>query len=71
MKYKYYINNKQQANGDYEVHKLGCTFFPTEDNAYLGEFYSCSEAVREAKRKFPYRHRINGCYYCSRECHTS
>jgi len=46
MKYKYYINNNQQANGDYEVHKLGCSYFPREDYEYLGEFYTCSEAVQ-------------------------
>lgn len=67
---KYYINNNMQANGDYEVHAQGCRYFPWLNNEYLGEFYSCAAAVTEAKRKFPYR-KINGCYYCSEECHTS
>ena len=68
---KYYINNNIQSNGDYEVHALGCTFFPKEDYTYLGEYYYCSSAVEEAIRKFPNRSRINGCYYCSRDCHNS
>ncbi|MCW2263121.1 MULTISPECIES: hypothetical protein [Sphingobacterium] len=67
---KYYINNSIQANGDYEVHAQGCVFFPTQDSTYLGEFWACQSAVVEAKRRFPLR-KINGCYYCSRECHTS
>lgn len=67
---KYYINNNMQANGDYEVHAEGCTFFPIENYTYLGDFWGCHSAVAEAKRVFPNR-KINGCYYCSRECHTS
>lgn len=67
---KYYINNNMQSNGDYEVHAEGCSYFPTQDYTYLGDYYYCSSAVTEAKRRFPFR-KINGCYYCSRECHTS
>lgn len=39
---RYYINNKIQENGDYEVHSDGCVFFPKEDYTYLGEYYYCS-----------------------------
>jgi len=66
----YYLNNNQQANGDYEVHALGCTYFPKHDYIYLGQFSSCQAAVAQAKRQYPYR-KINGCYYCSNPCHTS
>ena len=65
---KYYVNNNKQANGDHEVHKLGCSFMPNPENrTYLGDFISCGPAVREAKK---YHSKVNGCYYCSRACHT-
>lgn len=67
----YYINNNIQDNGDYEVHKEGCSHFPTENYTYLGDYYNCASAVSEAKRRSPNRSRINGCYYCSNPCHTS
>lgn len=65
----YYVNKHAQANGDHEVHKSGCSFMPSEHHRqYLGNFQSCREAVAEAKRHF---RQSNGCYFCSRECHTS
>jgi len=66
---KYYVNKRAQVNGDHEVHKLGCSYMPSEENRkYLGEFSSCRPAVAEAKKEY---RQVNGCYYCSRECHTS
>lgn len=65
----YYVNTKDQSNGDHEVHKTGCSFMPSAENRkYLGDFYSCSSAVTEAKKTYS---KSNGCYYCSKECHTS
>lgn len=64
----YYVNNNQQANGDHEVHKLGCSHMPLEHNrTYLGDFVSCSPAVTAARK---IHSRANGCYYCSNGCHT-
>ena len=63
----YYVNNKAQNNGDHEVHKDGCIYMPG-DKTSLGRFANCADAVREAKRKY---RQSNGCYTCSRECHTS
>ena len=64
----YYVNKNSQPNGDHEVHKTGCNFFPHKDNAgYLGKFSNCHDAVSEAKRR---GYKANGCYYCSKECHT-
>lgn len=63
----YYVNNEAQANGDHEVHKLGCSFIPW-DTTLLGQFSNCAEAIEEAKKSF--RHPI-GCFYCSNKCHTS
>lgn len=65
---RYYVNQNAQANGDHEVHRDGCSFMPDASNrTYLGDFVSCAPAVREAKR---YYSQSNGCYYCSRDCHT-
>ena len=64
----YYVNQQAQYNGDHEVHKDGCSWMPENHNRqYLGNFAHCREAIRVAKRYF---HQVNGCYYCSRECHT-
>ncbi len=66
---KYYVNKNAQQNGDHEVHKLGCSFMPNVENRkYLGEFSNCKGAVKEAKK---YYSKSNGCYYCSRDCHSS
>ncbi len=68
MKKKYYVNENEQTNGDHEVHAEGCSHMPILSNRkYLGEFYNCWEAVASAKKDFI---QVNGCYYCSKECHT-
>jgi len=65
----YYVNRNQQTNGDHEVHTANCSRLPLENNRkYLGNFTSCFDAVREAKKYYP---QSNGCYYCSYACHTS
>jgi hypothetical protein len=63
----YYVNNEAQANGDHEVHVTGCNYMPS-DKKYLGNFDNCRDAVKEAKKTYP---KSNGCYWCSRECHTT
>ncbi|WP_127139396.1 hypothetical protein [Flagellimonas oceanensis] len=66
---RYYVNKRAQANGDHEVHKEGCTWLPSVENRiYLGSFTNCKDAVKEAKKHY---RQVNGCYYCSNECHTS
>lgn len=68
MKNRYYVNKNAQLNGDHEVHKSGCNYIPEVNNRiYLGEFFSCYEAVNAARKYFP---QVNGCYYCSNSCHT-
>ena len=68
-KYKYYVNDKEQDNGDNEVHKEGCTYMPNAGNrTYLGEFEKCEGAVTEAKKTYP--DTANGCATCSSDCHT-
>ena len=66
----YYVNKnpQSQSSGEHEVHKEGCTFMPSEENRmYLGSFDNCQDAVQEAKKHYQI---VDGCYYCSRECHT-
>ncbi len=65
---KYYVNKNAQSNGDHEVHKEGCSYMPHSDNRiYLGSFLTCQEAVNAARAHYS---QVNGCYYCSRACHT-
>lgn len=69
MKLKYYVNKEPQYNGDHEVHIEACFYYSRMKNkVYLGEFESCHEAVKEAKKNYP---RANGCVQCCRPCHTS
>ena len=66
----YYVNTQAQSNGDHEVHRED--FCPHPASLYnrqsLGWYPSCHGAVQTA-RNLGYR--ANGCYWCSRECHTS
>ena len=65
----YYVNKNAQTNGDHEVHKKGCSFIPKPENrTYLGDFITCKSAVTQAKK---YYSQVDGCYYCSNNCHTS
>ncbi|MDF4820311.1 hypothetical protein ABK988_22635 [Vibrio parahaemolyticus] len=65
---RYYVNKNTQTNGDHEVHRQGCNWMPDETNRlYLGDFATCRSAVTEAKKTYS---KSNGCFYCSRECHT-
>ncbi len=68
MKKKYYVNTKEQVNGDHEVHEEGCIYMPgLENRRLLGEFSNCHDAVNEAKK---FLSQVNGCIYCSTPCHT-
>lgn len=66
---KYYVNNNSQSNGDHEVHQEGCSWMPKQENRTSLEYHStCKSAVQKAKE---YYSQVNGCYHCSKECHTS
>lgn len=61
---RYYAN----TNGDHEVHTQACAVQPEPENLlYVGEFTSCEPAVAEARKTYP---GADGCFYCSRACHT-
>lgn len=70
MRKNYRLNLNQQSNGDYEVHADGCRYYPTQNYDYLGIYDNCQDAVKEAKRKHPYK-KINGCIHCATSCHIS
>jgi hypothetical protein len=70
---RFILNKNAQVNGDHEVHNVtkGCLYMPNSANQIdLGYHSSCHEAVAKAKKMWP-QYRINGCYYCANECHTS
>ena len=64
---KYRVNRiARSPNGDHEVHKEGCKWWPTQSYVDLGEHLSCATAVNAAK---PYYRDANGCATCSPACH--
>ena len=64
----YYVNRNAQENGDHEVHREGCNRLPNPANCIsLGDFLVCHPAVAEARKYFE---QVDGCFWCSRECHT-
>ena len=70
---RYIINKNQQSNGDHEIHNaiIGCSHMPDSENQIdLGYHNSCHEAVAYAKQQWP-EHKINGCYFCTKDCHTT
>lgn len=69
MPARYVLNFREQLNGDNEIHKEGCTYFPVINFEELGEFNNCSAAVVSAKLRYPFR-KINGCFYCMNGCHS-
>lgn len=64
----YYVNKNAQPTGEHEVHTDKCSYLPEERNReYLGYFSTCKEAIIEANKKYS---NVDGCYYCSNDCHT-
>lgn len=64
---QYCVNVIAQSNGDHEVHKEGCIYWPSH-KIDLGDHWLCSAAVIVAKR---YYTQSNGCKTCSPGCHTT
>lgn len=63
---RYSVNDVAQPNGDHEVHKEGCHYFPA-NYTHLGYYNNCAEAVKKARNHY---RQVNGCAFCARECHT-
>lgn len=65
---RYCVNRQAQTNGDHEVHRQGCRFWPLPQNALdLGWHSDCRSAVISARQHFT---QVNGCVHCSQACHT-
>ncbi len=62
----YYVNAHSQNNGDHEVHKAGCIYFPN-NNVPLGVFSTCFDAIKAARSHY---NKSNGCAICCALCHT-
>lgn len=64
----YCVNKNAQDTGEHEVHTYNCEYLPDPVNRlHLGDFNTCQEAIIKAKEHYD---NVDGCYYCSRECHT-
>jgi hypothetical protein len=62
---KYYVRLKPQLDGVNAVHKENCPFLDDiKMKRYLGEFSSCMDAIREAKKYFSHS---KGCSFCTKE----
>lgn len=63
----YYVNQNAQATGEHEVHKDTCAFLPKQENRILlGAFISCHDALERARMYFS---KVDGCHYCTPQCH--
>ena len=62
----YYVNDNAQPTGEHEVHTSTCQYLPS-NRTYLGYFSSCKDAVAKAKTIYS---NVDGCFFCSRPCHT-
>ena len=63
-----YVNKQAQSSGEHEVHVLGCSRFPSEENRlFLGIFESRKDALKKANQYF---YNVDGCYHCCPEIHT-
>lgn len=69
----YYLNltpKYEEGIKHYEVHKENCKWLSkVEDCEELGDFRDCHGAIKEAKQRYP-KWKIDGCKYCSPECHN-
>ncbi|WP_158797882.1 hypothetical protein [Pedobacter sp. L105] len=63
---KYYVNDRAQNSGDHEVHDDTCPYLHLiVSKTFLGNFSSCSAAVKEAKKTYS---TADGCAICSPTC---
>lgn len=66
----YYFNDSTDEHGKHEVHGDDCKHLPEPRNRTLiGYCLNCKDAIQRAKREYPFKS-FDGCYWCSRACHT-
>jgi hypothetical protein len=64
----YYLSKKTLETGEHEMHTSSCVILPDpNDRIYLGIFYNCQDALREAKRYFD---DVDGCSFCTDCCYS-
>lgn len=67
---KYFLNLREQPEGEHEVHTANCRYCPSEQNAeYLGTYANSAPAVLWAQMVHP-SWSINGCAHCCPETDT-
>ena len=65
---RYFVNKKEQDNGDHEVHTEQCFWRPNIENRIdLGVHTDCHSAIIEARK---YYDQVNGCKVCLNLCNT-
>jgi hypothetical protein len=65
--YSFFVRIKPDFDRTNIVHKKGCPLMPEIDNRIpLGRFLHSKKAMKEANRYFL---RVNGCYFCNKECY--
>ena len=71
MEKHYFLYMKDSDNDkDLEVHANNCLLeFKENLKDDLGVHDNCHKAVEKAKKLYPYAN-INGCAFCSNDCHT-
>lgn len=66
----YYFNNTIDTNGNHEVHDEECSYLPGITNrTYISYESDCASAIATARILHSSKS-FDGCYYCSRNCHT-
>lgn len=63
---RYWVNTRQLANGDHEVHEDECQYTPSS-RKYLGWHPHCGGALVQARKTYP---TANGCKRCCPSCRT-
>lgn len=65
---KFFVTKIESDNDTCTIHKSICEYLPSDSNRIeLGEFYSCSDALDEAKKNHD---RSNGCFHCCLLSHS-
>ncbi|MGL5256756.1 MAG: hypothetical protein ACRC76_06935 [Proteocatella sp.] len=67
----YYVNKNTEGNpnNNHEIHTGRCRWIPSVENRiYLGDFTSCSDAVKKARE---YYNNVDGCATCCPDCHNA
>lgn len=66
----YYYNTSVDKNENHEVHTGECEYLPDVLNReMIGLENNCKDAILRAKKENP-RKKFDGCFFCSRSCHT-